>query len=86
MEKAFEFVHPDDLAKAESLLTNARSYPSVNITDEFRLLHADGQVRDFEVVVNNLLTEPSVAGIVTTYHDTTERKQAEQALQRLMTN
>jgi len=81
-KKAFEFVHPDDLAKAESLLTKARSCPSVNITDEFRLLNADGQVRDFEVIVNNLLTEPSVAGIVTTYHDTTERKQAEQALQK----
>jgi len=32
-------------------------------------------VRDFEVIANNLLAEPSVAGIVTTYRDDiSERK------------
>ena len=78
-QKAFEFVHPDDLAKAENVLTKALSCPALNIAAEFRLRHADGQVRDFEVIVNNLLAEPSVAGIVTTYRDITERKWAESA-------
>lgn len=78
-QKAFEFVHPEDLAQAERLLTASLSCPGVNLTAEFRLRHADGQVRDFEVILNNLLSEPSVAGIVTTYRDITERNQAETA-------
>jgi len=41
---AFEFVHPDDLAKAESLLTEALLRPAVNIAAEFRLQHANGRV------------------------------------------
>lgn len=81
-KKAFELVHPDDLAKAESLLTEALHRSATNITDEFRLQRADGSWRDFEVVVNNLLAEPSVAGIVTTYRDITERKRAEEELQK----
>lgn len=79
---AFEFVHPDDIAQAESLLTLALDCPSVNVTDEFRLRHADGQARDFEVIANNLLSESSVAGILTTYRDITKRKQAEVALRQ----
>ncbi len=78
--KAFEFVHPDDLAKAESLLTGASYHAAVNINAEFRLGHADGSWRDFEVIANNLLSEPSVAGIVTTCRDITKRKRVEEVL------
>lgn len=81
-KKVFEFVHPDDLARAESLLTEALHCSAINITSEFRLQRADGSWRDFEVVVNNLLAESSVAGIVTTCHDITERKRAEEELQK----
>lgn len=77
-----EFIHPDDLAIAESLLTEALHFSAINITSEFRLQRADGSWRDFEVVINNLLAEPSVAGIVTTCRDITERKQAEAAIER----
>ena len=80
-KKVFEFVHPDDLAKSESLLTKALTF-APDITDEIRLQRADSSWRDFEVVVNNLLAEPSVAGIVITYRDITERKQAEAAIER----
>ncbi len=81
-KKAFELVHPDDLAKAEDLLAEILYYPASNITTEFRLQRADGQVRNFEVVINNLLAEPSVAGIVATCRDITQRKWAEEELQK----
>jgi PAS domain S-box-containing protein len=80
--KAFEFVHPDDLAKAENLLTRALGCAGANFADELRLQHANGSWRNFEVIVNNLLNEIAVAGVVTTYRDITARKQAEAVLQQ----
>ena len=81
---AFEFVHPDERAKAERLKTDALENPGTNITAVLPLLHANGEWQDFEVVVNNLLDEPSVAGIVTTYRNITERKQSALALSNLV--
>lgn len=79
-QKVFEFVHPDDLVRAENLLARALSCAGVNISDELRLQHVDGRVLSFEVIANNLLAETGVAGIVTTYRDITERKQVEAVL------
>ena len=76
-KKALELVHPEDVTLAESLYREAQRCPAVNLTNEFRLQHIDGAWRDFEVIINNLLPEPSVAGIVVTCRDITERKQAE---------
>jgi len=42
--------------------------------------------RDFEVIANNLLAEPSVAGIVTTYRDISERKRVEEEIKKPMKN
>jgi len=81
-QKMLALVYPDDLAKAESLLTDSLHCPAVSITAEFRLQTASGSWRDFAVVVNNLLAEPGVNGIVTTYRDITIRKRVEEALQQ----
>jgi len=40
-------------------------------------------VRDFEVIANNLLAEPSVAGIVTLLDDISERKRVEEEIKKL---
>lgn len=82
-KNAFEFVHPEDMTQAESLLTKALQGESVNIAAQFRLKHADGQTRDFEVIANNLLHEPGLEGILTTYRDITQRKQAEAEITKL---
>ncbi|HEY9779766.1 MAG TPA: ATP-binding protein [Leptolyngbyaceae cyanobacterium] len=79
-KKVFRLVHPDDLVKAKKFLQEVFNSSATNFTTEFRLQHADGSWRDFEVIANNLLAEPSVAGIVITYHDITERKRTEEAL------
>jgi diguanylate cyclase (GGDEF)-like protein/PAS domain S-box-containing protein len=77
---AFEFIHPDDFALAERLLADTVQNSAANITAVLRLKNAAGEWQDFEVVFNNLLDEPSVAGIVTTYRNITERKQTALAL------
>lgn len=79
-QNTFDFVHPQDLSTAKNLINKAQAHPGVNIAAELRLQHANGQVRDFEVIVNNLLQDPAVTGIVTTYRDITERKQAAELL------
>lgn len=86
-KKAFELVEIDDFPHVERLLKEALLYPASNITAEFRLQHADGGTRVFEAIANNLLNDPNVAGIITTYRDITTRKQTQselkEALQRL---
>lgn len=82
-KKAIELVYSDELVKAESLLTVALYCSTTTIvTDELRLQHADGSWRDFEVAVNNLLDEPSVAGVVITCRDITQRQQVSKALRQ----
>ncbi|MBW4678807.1 MAG: EAL domain-containing protein [Microcoleus vaginatus WJT46-NPBG5] len=82
-KKAFALVHPDDLGNYERLLAEALLAPLTNIAAEFRLRHTDGSWREFEVIANNLLAEPSVAGIVTTYREITFGKQSEETVTRL---
>jgi PAS domain S-box-containing protein len=51
-------------------------------TFEFRYLHPSGEERIIEAVQTDLLDHPAVAGIVVNARDITERRRAEQELQR----
>jgi diguanylate cyclase (GGDEF)-like protein/PAS domain S-box-containing protein len=79
----FARVHLDDLAAARAHLAEAIKQPATNIATELRIQHGDGSWRDCRVVVNNLLHQASVAGIVVTYSDITERKHFERDLKHL---
>ncbi len=79
-KKALRLVNYKDFSKANSVYREAQSSPGVNITTELRLRHKDDGLRHFEVIINNLLLHPSIAGIVATGRDITERKLAEAAL------
>src|SRR5262249_30715015 len=57
--------------------------PSMNISSELRVHHAEGVWRDFEVIAKNMIDDPGVGGIVVTFHDITERKAFERELQQL---
>src|SRR6185295_8968024 len=61
-------------------LAQSLQSPRLSIATELRLLHADGSWCHFEIVANNLLADPRLAGVVVTYRDITERKGFEQAL------
>jgi diguanylate cyclase (GGDEF)-like protein len=65
---------------ARGLIAQAVSRPRLSMAAELRLKLADESWCYFEVVATNLLRDPRVSGIVTTFRDITERKELEQAL------
>jgi len=77
---AFELIHPDDHAAVTERLTKALATPREHVNVYARVRHKNGKWRWLEGVFTNLLDEPGVAAIVNNYHDSTERKQAEDAL------
>ena len=81
--KVFELVHPDDLSRALLLFEHSLTSSRKNIASELRVKHMDGTWRNCEVIANNLLDDLEVGGIMVTYRDITERKQAEAQLSHL---
>ncbi|HEX8939263.1 MAG TPA: EAL domain-containing protein [Candidatus Limnocylindrales bacterium] len=71
---AVDLVHRDDAAAARAHLEEAGAAPGTVLATELRLVDGHGGWREFEVLANNLLDQPAVAGMVLTYRDVTERK------------
>lgn len=82
---AFELIREDDQALVNERLRRSIQRPGEHIRFYARLRHKNGEWRWLEGVLTNLLDEPSVQAIVNNYHDFTERKEAETALQKLNT-
>lgn len=79
---AFELVHPDDLAAVTQKYLRGVQHPGATASIEFRCRHKDNSWRILEAISKNLLYDPVVAGMVINSRDVTERRQAEEALQR----
>jgi diguanylate cyclase (GGDEF)-like protein/PAS domain S-box-containing protein len=77
---ALELIHPDELALAVESMVETVAEPGVKLPLEVRLAHADGSWLPVEVVANNRLEDPAVAGIVMTIRDIRERKRMEALL------
>jgi diguanylate cyclase (GGDEF)-like protein/PAS domain S-box-containing protein len=77
---AFRPVHPDDREQALSIFTEILKSPGLHPPLEFRVPHKDGSWRYLEHVVNNLLDDPAVRGVVVNSWDVTERKVLEEQL------
>jgi PAS domain S-box-containing protein len=76
----FELVHPDDRETIRRRLAELTDQPGIPIMVELRVRHKDGSWRWVECVGTNLLGEPAVAAIVVNFRDSTERRQATEAL------
>ena len=67
-----EFIHPDDLAMAASMLSSEAAHPragaefgsDTDIAGEYRLRHRDGRWIPFEFLRNNFLADPVISGIL----------------------
>jgi PAS domain S-box-containing protein len=80
---AFNLVHPEDGELASRSFAEALENDGEMVSVEFRIRAADGSWRYMETILNNLLDAPDVAGIVANSRDLTERKEAEEAIERL---
>jgi two-component system, cell cycle sensor histidine kinase and response regulator CckA len=82
---AFLFVHPEDLASARRSLQQGLQDPGLRVTQELRFRRRDGSWCHVEVVGQNRLDDPQIAGVVLNTRDITQRKALEQAQRRLAT-
>src|SRR5215203_3424437 len=77
---AFASVHPEDREQASNTFAGILKRPGLHPPLEFRVPHKDGSWRNLEHVVNNLVDDPAVRGVVITSRDVTERKALEEQL------
>lgn len=77
----FGLIHPDDASQVAQALQEVMTSDFVPLV-EARLRHRDGSWRWLEATERNLLKNPHVAGVLVNFHDITERKRAEAALQQ----
>lgn len=78
--RGFDFVHPDDLAGAQTAFAGMLADPARDMLTDFRMRHRDGSWRFIEANGSNRLADPGVRGVVGHFRDVTERKAAEEAL------
>jgi len=79
-KSTLEFLHPDDAQNVSKTFDVLFKNPGQAAIMGVRFLHKDGSWRVIEGVVNNLLHDPMINGIVVNYRDITERKRAQEAL------
>jgi PAS domain S-box-containing protein len=76
-QSAFALVHADDLPGVQRDFQRALENPGQVITTEFRCRRQDGSYCYLEVVGQNRLDDPEIAGVVLNTRDVTDRKRAE---------
>ena len=78
----FNLIHPEDRSMVLEAFAEGVKIPNETRTIEYRYRHKDGSWRHLESVSKNLLHDPAVNGIVVTSRDITERKEAEEKIQK----
>jgi len=80
---AVDFVHPGDVSKVLQAIVGAIEGRSQVQSAEFRWLHKDGTYRFLEAAGCSRLEDPVIEGIVVNCRDVTERRAAQEQLERL---
>jgi PAS domain S-box-containing protein len=78
-----DFVHPDDRDQALQALESVVQSGGSRNTGAIRARHKDGSWRTMEAVLQNLVDDVDVRGIVMNYRDITERYESEQQVRLL---
>ncbi len=77
------FVYPDDEREVSEVINATLIHPGQTRTFEFLIRHKDGSFRVFETIGKQILFDGKNQGIVLNARDTTDRKQAEAAIEKL---
>ena len=72
--------HPDDVPRVLALVTETTGRPGSSAPAEWRLKRRDGKTFFAEVIGTNLLSDPTIRGLVLTIRDIQERKNLEEQL------
>ena len=82
-ENPFRFIHSEDVSKATEAFSQLVQNPGITRYTELCAKHEDGSWHTLEILAKSLLDDPVVRGIVVNFRDITERKRAEEKLERL---
>jgi len=77
---AFEWVHPEDLARVVEGFQLLLTHPEQTMTMAFRFLRKQGSWAYLESVAQNRLPDPDIGAVIINSRDVTERTMAENAL------
>jgi len=75
---SFDKIHPDDMQRVVENFRNISENKIQQSTIYYRHMHKDGEWRNLEVSVSNLLDNPGIEGILFVYRDVTKHIRAEQ--------
>jgi diguanylate cyclase (GGDEF)-like protein/PAS domain S-box-containing protein len=78
----YDLVHPEDASRVAATFAACTTDDAAQATIDFRCLHRDGSWRYLEAIGSNLLSHPTIGGIVVNSRDVTERKAFEDQLAR----
>ncbi len=73
-------VHPEDRDRVSRRLAELAERPGAVVTERYRVVRRDGEVRHLESVATNLLHDPAVEGIVLNTRDVTNQTRLEEQL------
>ncbi|WP_158055369.1 PAS domain S-box protein [Halorussus halophilus] len=85
-ESAFGYMHPEDRDAVRAEFQRCLENPDYEAEATYRWKHKDGSWRVLESRARNHLDDPAIEGIVINSRDVTERQQAEQWYQALISN
>ncbi|QLD87820.1 GAF domain-containing protein [Natronomonas salina] len=81
-EDAFEYIHPEDAEEAKSEFEKTVTDPGYRASAEFRFRDADDDWVVLHARGRNLMSDPSIEGVVVYTHDITDLKEYERQLEQ----
>jgi diguanylate cyclase (GGDEF)-like protein/PAS domain S-box-containing protein len=79
----FDFIHADDVVRAQEVIADVLGAPGFSRSMEVRIQHRNGHWRSMEVVGKAVLDEQGVATIIVNARDLTERQRLQAELRRM---
>ena len=76
----YELVHSTDLDHAITIFNKSLLSPADDVETEMKLMNSEGEYRESEVVLKNLIAVRGIEGLVVTCRDVTQKKMFERKL------